>query len=139
MTHTVILASEAQRVRARALVDRAPLGYVVTVAEPRRSVEQNAKMHAMLTDVSVARPEGRRHIPDVWKAIFMQACGHEQQFEAGLDGRPFPMGFRSSRLSKAEMSDMIERIYAYGAEHGVAWSEPGSVIDEARARMGEVA
>jgi hypothetical protein len=46
------------------------------------------------------------------------------QFADGLDGAgPFPLGFRSSKLTKQQMSDLIEVIYEYGARHGVEWSE----------------
>jgi len=64
------------------------------------------------------------HTPDVWKHLVMHACGHDVQFEIGLDGKPFPTGFRSSKLTVGQMSDLIEWIYAYGAEHNVQWSEP---------------
>ena len=126
MTHAVILSGDLQRQRAHALIDRAPPGYVVKITEPTRTQGQNNKLWAMLTDVSRAKPEGRRHVPDVWKALFMQACGHEQQFEMGLDGRPFPLGFRSSRLKVQQMNDLIECIYAYGAKHGVQWTDEAS-------------
>lgn len=121
---TVILASQRQRDLAKALVDKAPQGAVVNIKEAGRTSDQNAKLWAMLSDISRAKPEGRCHTPDVWKALFMNACGHEVQFLMGLDGNPFPNGFRSSRLSKAQMSDLIEMIYEYGARHGVKWSEP---------------
>lgn len=124
MAQTVILRGPVQRDFARYLIDRAPVDAVVTIAEAKRSLEQNAKMHAMLSDVSRAKPEGRCHTPEVWKCLFMSACGHAVQFENGLDGRPFPIGFRSSKLTKAQMSDMIEFIYEYGARHGVRWTEP---------------
>jgi hypothetical protein len=58
------------------------------VREPKRTLDQNNKLWAMLTDVSVAMPLGRRHTPDDWKAIFMNACGWECQFVEGLDGSP---------------------------------------------------
>ena len=51
--------------------------------------------------------------------MFMHACGHAVQFESGLDGKPFPTGFRSSKLSKSQMSDLIEFIHAYAASNGV--------------------
>lgn len=124
MTQTAILRGPAQRAFAKQLIDKAPDNAVVRVSAPTRSLEQNAKMHAMLSDLSRAKPEGRRHTPDVWKAIMMQACGHASQFEFGLDGQPFPLGFRSSRLTVSQMSDLIEFMYAYGAEHDVRWSEP---------------
>ena len=52
----------------------------------------------------------------------MNACGWECQFLEGLDGRPFPQGFRSSHLTKSQMSNLIEWLLAFGAEHGVRWT-----------------
>jgi hypothetical protein len=119
---TVILSGPVGRERAKLLIDHAPLDAVCNIAPAKRTTEQNAKLWAMLSDVSQAMPEGRRHTPDDWKAIFMNACGWEVQFIAGLDGRPFPQGFRSSRMTKRQMVDLIEFIQAYGDAHGVRWS-----------------
>lgn len=121
---TVILRGPSQRDFAKRLIDAAPADAVVNVKEATRSLDQNSKLWAMLSDVSRAKPEGRMHTPELWKALFMKACGHEVQFLNGLDGEPFPVGFRSSRLTKAQMSDLIETIYEYGARHGVRWTEP---------------
>ena len=77
----------------------------------------------MLSDVSRSKPEGRAHTPEVWKALFMNACGHAVQFETGLSGQPFPVGFRSSNLTKREMIDLIDFIGSYGSAHGVRWSD----------------
>lgn len=123
MAHTVILIGRSQRDFAKRIIDAAPAGAIVTVKEATRTNEQNGKMWAMLTDLSVAKPEGRTHTPDVWKALVMHACGHDVQFEIGLNGKPFPTGFRSSKLTKAQMSDLIEWMYQYGAEHGVVWKD----------------
>ena len=122
--HTITLASDFQRHRAHQLIERAPAGYVMSLVEPKRTQEQNDRMWAMLTDVSVQMPGGRRHTPDDWKAIFMNACGWECQFVEGLDGRPFPKGFRSSHLTKSQMTAMIDFMFAWGAENGVVWSDP---------------
>jgi hypothetical protein len=122
--HTVTLTSAWQRERFKRLVDKAPEGYVGMIREPRRTQDQNDRMWAMLTDVSVQMPMGRRHTPDDWKAIFMNACGWECQFVEGLDGRPFPKGFRSSHLTKSQMSELIDFMQAWGDQHGVKWSEP---------------
>jgi hypothetical protein len=85
---------------------------------------QNAKLWAMLSDVSRAKPDGRELTPDVWKALFMHSLDHAQRFEMALDGNGMvPVGFRSSRLTKAQMGDLIELIYEYGARHDVQWSE----------------
>jgi len=127
---TVILAGDPQRALAKRLIDRAPPRAVVNIREESRTPDQNARMWAMLSDISRARPEGRNLTPDVWKALFMHSLDHAQRFEMALDGRGMvPVGFRSSRLNKQQMSDLMEVIAEYGARHGVAWSEP----DERRA------
>lgn len=128
--HTVILSTAHQRQKAHALLDRAPPHYVMRLEEPKRTLDQNAKMHAMLTDISLAKPEGRRMTPDDWKCLFMHAAGWESQFLEGFDGRPFPTGFRSSKLSKAQMATLITFIQEYGDRHGVVWSEPEEGNDE---------
>lgn len=122
--HTQVLWSPEARARAKRLIDAAPVNAVVTVKPEKRSQDQNAKMWAMLTDVSMAKPECREHIPEVWKELFMHALGYAARFEIGLDGQPFPCGFKSSRLTKQQMSDLIEFIYEYGARHQIRWTEP---------------
>ncbi len=121
---TVILRGPSQRRFAHQLIDRAGDDYIVSVREPTRNPDQNAKMWAMLSDISRAKPDGRCHTTDVWKALMMKACGHEVQFVVGIDGEPFPHGFRTSRLSVSQMADLITVIYEYGDRHGVRWSEP---------------
>ncbi|OWV44236.1 recombination protein NinB [Mameliella alba] len=121
---TVILASAMQRGLAKRLIDEAPAGCVVNVALPKRTNDQNAKMWAMLSDISRAEPDGRKHTPETWKNLFMHALGHEVRFEMGLNGEPFPVGLRTSRLNKSQMADLITFIAEYGDRHGVRWSEP---------------
>ena len=123
MAQTVILATPTRRATAKRLIDAAPQGAVLTIREARRTVEQNDKLWALLSDISRAKPEGRMHTPEVWKCLFMQACGHAVQFEVGLDEKPFPVGFRSSRMTKAQMSEMIEFVLAWGAEKGVQFAD----------------
>lgn len=121
---TVVLRSKAQLQLAHRLVDAAPVDAVLNIKEATRNADQNARMWAMLSDVSRAKPEGRMHTPDVWKALFMHALGYESRFLTGLNGEPFPAGFRSSRLSVRDMADLITFIAEYGDRHGVRWSEP---------------
>ena len=123
MTQTVWLRGEHQRRLAHQLIDKAPINAVVKVSAAKRSDDQNAKMWAMLSDISRTKPEGRAHIPEVWKCIFMAALGHEVKFEMGLDNQPFPIGFKTSKLTKSQMSDLIEFIYAYASKHNIKWSK----------------
>lgn len=122
---TLILSGNRARDEAKRLIGMAPDGAVVNIRAAKRTSDQNARFWALLSDVSRAKPEGRTHTPEVWKALFMQACGHAVQFENGLNGQPFPTGFRSSRLTKAEMGDLMTTIEEYGARFGVAWSDEG--------------
>lgn len=121
---TVHLVGPTQRAYAASLLRDAPDGWAVTFQPPTRTTEQNAKMWAMLADVARAKPEGRSWSPEIWKAAFMSALGHEIIWQPGIDGAPpFPAGFRTSRLSKAGMADLITFIAAYGDRHGILWSE----------------
>lgn len=121
---TVILSSPFARRRAQQLIEAAPDRAVLNIREATRTDDQNAKMWAMLSDIARAKPQGRVLTTEAWKALFMNAAGFQCTFEPSLDGRGVvPLGFKSSRLNKAEFSDLIEAIYAYGAEHGVQWTE----------------
>ena len=126
-THTLKLANDRVRATAHAWIDKAPDGTLVRFdQDPKRNLEQNAKMWAMLADVSnQIEHNGSKHTPETWKLLFMHSLGHQSRFESGLDGEVFPVGFRSSNLSVKEMSELIEWIYAWGAQNGVTWSERG--------------
>ena len=124
MTHTVRLTGAAQREYAKRLIDAAPDYAMVTVRAGDRSLDQNAKMWAMLTEVSRAKPDGRNWTPETWKAAFMHSLGHQIQFADGLDNSgPFPLGFKTSKLTKPQMADLITVIQEYGDRHGVDWSD----------------
>lgn len=131
-----VLVTDRVRENAVAAVREAPAGWRVKVEPPLRSDPQNDKMWAMLADVARSKPEGRQWVKETWKAAFMHSLGHQIQFAEGLDNTgPFPVGFRSSRLTVRQMVDLIDCIYAYGTEHGVEWRETrkGGYFDEARA------
>lgn len=119
---TIILSSVARRITAARMLANAPDGAVVNIRPASRTNDQNAKLWALLSDVSRAKPGGRSLTPDVWKCLFMNACGHAVQFEHGLSGEPFPIGFRSSRLSKEQMGELIDFIEMWGAQNGVQFS-----------------
>ena len=121
---TIILHGATQIEFAKRLIDRAPRGAVVNIREAGRTLSQNAKMWAMLSDVSRANPNDLRWGTDVWKAAFMQACGHEVLWQPGLSGEPFPVGYRTSRMNKTQMAELITCIQEYGDRHGVQWSDP---------------
>ena len=122
---TIRLVGPAQRKLAHDLIDRAPDGAILNVQEARRSLEQNARFHAMLSDVSRAKPDGRVYDVETWKCIFLDAAGFKPRWIPALDGDGvINTGYRSSRLTKAEMSQCIECMYEFGARHEIKWTEP---------------
>jgi hypothetical protein len=124
MAQTVILRGLEQRALACGLIKAAPVDAVVTIKEGTRTADQNAKLWAMLSDVARAKPEGRVMTAENWKCAFMSAFGHEILWQPGIDnGPPFPAGFRSSRLSKSQMADLITFVAEYGDRHGIKWSD----------------
>lgn len=105
---------------AHRLVDSAPDGSVMEIKPPKRTLGQNSLLWVLLTRISAAKPDGRHLTPDVWKSLFMHALDHAQRFEMALDGQGIvPVGFRSSRMTKAQMSDLLEFIHAFAAERGI--------------------
>jgi hypothetical protein len=123
MAYKFVLNGDYARHRAMKAVANAPAGYVASVEEPRRTTDQNSRLWAMLSDVAMSKPLGRMHTPEEWKCIFMAACGWEVAFLPGLDGRFLPYGYRSSRLTKKQMTDLQDFIQAWGDENGVSWSD----------------
>lgn len=124
MSQSFVLINETVRRNCISAILNAPANWVVAIKEPKRSADANAKMWAMLSDVAKARPEGRQWTPEVWKCAFMHSLGHQVAFAEGLDGSgPFPIGFRSSKLSVRQMSDLIEVITEYGTRNGVVFSD----------------
>jgi hypothetical protein len=121
----LILANAQVRARAQNWIGKLPVGTRVEFREPKRTTPQNARMWAMLTDIAAQKEHfGRRYPTEAWKAIFLHALGKETTFIPALDGAGFlPLGQSSSDLSKREMSDLIEMMKWWGAEHGVVFHD----------------
>lgn len=121
----IAIVSNSDRDRAAKWSKQAPTGTRIEFKQVKRSLPQNDRFWAMLTDVATQKLHcGRKYTPDQWKVLFMHACGREVQFIPALDNSTFiPWGQSSSDLSKQEMTDLIEFIFSWGAEHGVVFHE----------------
>ena len=101
----------------------------LSVGEPTRSSEQNAKLHAMLTDIAKeVEWAGKKRSVDIWKrlvvASWLRAEGEAVEYLPALDGHGVDIIFeRTSRMSKAQLSGLIEYMHAWGAEKNVVWSD----------------
>ena len=124
--HFLVIKRKEDRQRVHRYVDSAPLGTRIEFKAEKRTLPQNDRMWAMLTDIAQQKNHnGRKYTPDQWKVIFMNACGREVQFIPSLDNKTFiPWGQSSSDLSKMEMMDLITFMQAWGAENGVQFHDP---------------
>ena len=96
----------------------------VTLGRPKRTNDQNALLWAILTDVSDQVDwYGRRLSKEEWKDVF-SAAWKQQEVVPGINGGFVVMGVRTSKMSKAQLSELVEIIYAFGAEKTVKWGDP---------------
>lgn len=120
------LRSHGDREKVTKYLWAAPSGTRVELKAVKRTLPQNDRMWAMLTDVADQVPwHGVKLRPDDWKLVFLDALKREVRMVPNIDGNGFVnLGRSSSDLSKAEMSDLIELIFAFGANHGVTFHDP---------------
>lgn len=122
---TVIIRGATDRLRIANWADKAPVGTRVEFKASKRTLPQNDRMWAMLTDIATQLPwHGIKLSPDDWKLIFLDALKREVRAVPSIDGTGFVnLGRSSSDLSKEEMSDLMELMTAFGSEHGVKFNE----------------
>ncbi|MDB5584342.1 MAG: hypothetical protein JWR80_9518 [Bradyrhizobium sp.] len=127
---TVRLVGDTQRAYAKRLIDEAEAGYIVQIGAPTRTLDQNAKMHPMIEDIKRQVPAMATFTVEQIKLRFLDALGTELTFLPKLEGEGlFPVGLRSSTLTKGQFSGLIELLYQFGAKYGVRWSEPAERKD----------
>lgn len=90
-----------------------------------RSHEQNAKFHALLQDISQQRQWAGQWLDcEDWKrlmvAAFERANSSAPRIFPSLDGQGIDMIYRRThRMSKQEMSELIEYATAWAVQNGV--------------------
>ena len=102
------------------LADPAHVGWVMTLKPPTRSLEANAKMWALLGEISKHVVwYGRKLTPEDWKHLFTATL---KRLDAvpNLDNTGFvALGMHTSTMTVREMSDLIELAQCFAAERGV--------------------
>lgn len=131
---TVFFSSPAQ---ARNVLKSAVFPFISTVLQgggewtlsikpKKRSDDQNARLWAMLTDVSrQVNWYGQKLTPEEWKHV-MSASLKKQKVVPGLDGGFVVMGQSTSVMGVREMCELQELISAFGAEREVVFTIPES-------------
>jgi len=114
-----VLSHAQARQNAIEAVKTAPDGWTVQVKQKTRSLEQNAKLWACLHDVaSQVVWHGRKLSPEDWKHIF-SASLKKQDVVMGIDNQIVVLGQSTSKMTVKELSDLVEIIHAFGANHDV--------------------
>jgi hypothetical protein len=98
--------------------------WCLLVKPETRSLEQNARLWAMLSDVSEQVDwYGRKLAGEDWKHIFTASL-RKLDVVPNIEGTGFvALGLSTSNMTKAELSDLMELISAFGAERGVVFKE----------------
>ena len=124
----ITINGNADRERAARWAMQAPSRTRIEFKQGKRSTDQNSKMWACLTDIATQLPwHGIKLSPDDWKLMFLDALKRELRMVPNIDGTGFVnLGRSSSDLSKSEMSDLIELIYQFGANHNVTFHDDQS-------------
>lgn len=122
---TFIMAHAVARAHALQAVEDAPEGYVITVSEPTRNLEQNAAQWPILqafADQLQWPVNGSMEwlTPEEWKDILTAAFKRETvRVAMGLDGGMVMLGSRTSKFSKAQFSEWLDFLNATAAARGV--------------------
>jgi hypothetical protein len=119
-----LVHAEARRRAAEACMS-APDGFVVRISEPTRNLEQNALLHAVIADIAnQVEWYGKKLSPDIWKrlcvAAWLREKNEQPELIPALDGKGFDVIFeKTSQLTLAQCSELIEWCFAFGASHEV--------------------
>lgn len=90
-----------------------------------RSIEQNDKLHAILSDISKQKKWAGQSLDiEAWKRLMVaaweRANGHSAEFYPALDGHGLDVVYRrTSRMNKREMSELVEYATAWAVDNGV--------------------
>lgn len=101
-----------------------PEGTTVEFRAPRRSLDQNALMWSLLQQISKHVDwYGQKLSSEDWKDV-LTASLRRTRVVPGIDAGTFvPLGMRTSQMTKEEISELIELIYAFGAQKEVRFRE----------------
>lgn len=124
---TVFLSTAQARQTAHRYVDEAPSDWVMVLSQKTRSLEQNALLWSVLTDLSkqcewVVNGASVKLPAEEVKIILTAALKREQRMALVPGGGIVMLGQSTSKMPKAQMSELITLGHALGDERGVVWS-----------------
>jgi hypothetical protein len=103
-----------------------------------RTIKQNKMMWSCLTDLSKQVDwYGQKLSPDDWKHV-LTASLRKQRAVPGIDGGFVVIGLSTSKMTVAEMTELIELSHAFGADKDVKWSKTSLGRDAIDPETGEI-
>lgn len=129
MRQSFRLVHPTARQLARAAVETAPHGYIVEVREQTRSLDQNARFHAICSDVAKfgVTWAGRARTAEQWKVLFVSAhavaTGRGSEVVPGLEGEFVNLRESTAQMGKSRASSLMEYVQAWCAEHEIELKE----------------
>lgn len=129
------LTGEAAKKAACREILAAPVGHIVRITPETRSLDQNAKLHAMLTDISKqAKYLGAKRDLEFWKGLFVSgwqiATGERPEIVPGLEGEFINIRESTTTLGVKRMASLIEYVTAWAVSNGVRLTEPAAEVSE---------
>ena len=136
MKRFIVTSEQSKRdciefIRQQIVTGPIPVKFKVEIKEIKntRSLEQNNLMWKLLSDISAQVVwYGEKLSKENWKDIF-SASLRQVKIVPGISGGFVALGLRTSKMSVAEMNDMIALAQAFGIEHGVRFSAPEGIIE----------
>ncbi|TDR30665.1 recombination protein NinB [Hydromonas duriensis] len=115
-----IVLNDAIRARAIIALKNLPLGMAVIMQDSTRTLAQNAALWPALRDVAEQVLWcGKARSKEQWKDIFTGSY-FKGEYVPNIDGTGvIALGAKTSLLSKKEFAELLEYIYAFGAQHQV--------------------
>lgn len=94
----------------------------MTIKREKRSLDQNALLWSVLTDLSKqVKWYDQKLTKEEFKDL-LTAGLKKQKAVPGIDGGFVMVGTSTSGMTKDEMSDLITLAHAFGDERGIKWS-----------------
>lgn len=121
--YLIILRDQKSRNKAHDWIKAAPDGWRMEMKETKRTIPQNDRMWALLSDISTQLVwHGRRYSTDDWKDYFTHALNGGRWMPAE-DGGMVPIGHHTSDMGRQEHSMLQDIIEAFGERHGVIFGD----------------
>lgn len=124
------IVGDSVRQRAIAAVKDASVGQMVAISDPTRNADQNAKFHAICSDLGKSRLPwaGKPRTAEQWKVLLVsahsKATAEDFEIVPGLEGEFVNIRESTALMSVKRSASLITYALAFCDMHGVVLSEP---------------